>query len=154
VSPATYTEPNELERELGGELAMLSETSADAKVTATMIADVLAAHRHRCTAFAESVLDGIAAQGVSDHALAMYAHGFTPANVHGLVESYRGMRRQLRDGAALIRNTLAKDPKAVSTFEELLEVRTRLGDALELARSLRGAAPEVTVTELIRTLEG
>ena len=152
---AAYTEPSALERELGREVACAATGTVSAHARA--VADILAAHRHRCTALVEATLEEISSKGYTDHALQLFASEWTPDHVRGLIENAREVRRGLRLAPQLIRETLTTRRDEPSTYASLVAVRERLATALELARALRGASGErtaATVEKLITTLAG
>jgi hypothetical protein len=152
---ATYTEPSPLELELGRETAHVDTGSIDAHARA--IADALAAHRYRCTALVEHTLEALAARGLSEHALSLFAGGWTPGQVHSLIENAREVRRGLRLAPQVIREALTSRLGEPSTYAELTAARKRIVAAHQIARAMQGSGgvrTAVLVDKLIATLAG
>lgn len=151
---STYTAPSVLEHELAGVLATVA-AQTPAEDHGNLFADALAAHRHRCTSLLENVLDDVAARGMSEHALELFAHGYTPERVHALVAAYREQRRAIREAGRRVRESLSGTQGEPATFDELVELRGRVRAALELANTLRGldACTDVVI-RLLAVLEG
>lgn len=152
--PAPFIRPTELERDMGRIAcrAILTEQTADA--IAEIVAELLAAYRHRCTSLVEARLEALAALGVTDHALAMYERSYTSENVRGLIDSVRAMRAAMAEAARYVRESLAQQPRVPSTHEEVCALRERLEAAHRLARMLRTVAPDTIVDELVGVLGG
>jgi hypothetical protein len=152
--PAPFIRPTELEHDMGRIAcrAILIEQSESG--IADIVAELLAAYRHRCTSLVEAQLAGIAALGVSDHALAMYERSYTSENVRGLIDSVRTLRAGMQETARYVRESLAQKPLVPSAHEEVCALRERLEAAHRLARMLRTVAPDVIVDELVGVLGG
>lgn len=148
--------PSRLEREIAAALANVLEMSATVDYR-MLIGGVLASHRARCTALVEHTLEELSNKGLSDHGLQLMQNGWTPAQVHALVDGAREVRRGLRLAPQKIREALTERPDEPSTYAHLVALRERLAEACELAQALRGTGDArfvANVEQLIAALGG
>jgi hypothetical protein len=152
--PAPFIRPTELEHDMGRIACRAILTEQSASAIAEIVAELLAAYRHRCTSLVEAQLAGIASLGASDHALAMYERSYTSENVRGLIDSVRTLRAGMLETARYVRESLSQKPLMPSAHEEVCELRERLETAHQLARMMRTALPSTAVDELVSILGG
>lgn len=108
MSNGTYSQPSNFEAELAEALEPILPTADGfTEMRCDLIAEALAMHRRRCTGLVLAMLASVDADGVSPHALGLFAHGYTPDGVRRLVEAHRLMLARLAEARALIPGALA-----------------------------------------------